>query len=86
MREVILNNDTFRAYQNDRAKLLEGRDLTDDERKWLMDFDYRSLYASGVHFFLLNGFVMKTWPGDRSNAGATYRKDLEDLGYPDFAT
>ena len=42
--------------ERDRAKLLDGRDLTDDERKWLMNFDYRSLYASGVHFFLLNGF------------------------------
>ena len=40
----------------------------------------------GAHFFLLNGFAMKAWPGDRATAQKTYLSSLADLGYPDFAT
>ena len=86
LKEVVLDEAAFRGYRADRATYLQGRDLTDEEHRALMEFDYRWLYANGAHFFLLNGFTMKAWPGERATAQKTYLSSLEDLGYPDFAT
>jgi hypothetical protein len=86
LKEVVLDEAAFRGYKEDRAKYLEGRDLTEEEHRALMEFDYRWLYANGAHPFLLNGFAMKAWPGDRATAQKTYLGSLADLGYPDFAT
>ena len=86
LREMTQSEETFRAFKEQRATCLEGRDLTDEEHRALMELDYRWLYANGVHFFLLNSFAMRTWPGDRATAQKTYLSSLEDLGYPDFAT
>lgn len=86
MREVILDEGAFQRYRDDRGRYLDGRDLTREERDALMGFDYRALYASGAHPFLLNGFVMRAWPGERSSSQAEYLKAIRDLGYPDFST
>jgi hypothetical protein len=86
LRAITHDDAAFQAFKEDRAKFLEGRDLTEDERKALTELDYRWLYANGAHFFLLNGFAMKTWTGDRATANRTYLASLEGLGYPDFAT
>lgn len=37
------------AFQTDRARFLEGYDLTDEERQALLNDDYGALYSSGVH-------------------------------------
>jgi hypothetical protein len=86
LKEVVLDDAAAQAYRSDRAAYLEGRDLTDAEREALMAFDYVSLYSMGVHPFLLNGFVMKVWPGDRQTAQREYLGAIANLGYPDFAT
>ena len=86
LKEGVLDDAAFRGYRDDRATSLEGRDLTEEEPRALMELDYRWLYAQGAHPFLLNGFTMKTWPGERATAQRTYLSSLADLGYPDFAT
>jgi len=51
-----------------------------------MRIDYPTLYAAGVHPFLLNGFVNRVWPGDRGKLMAEYRAKIAPMGYPDFST
>jgi hypothetical protein len=86
LREITHEEGAFQGFKENRAAFLGGRDLTEEEHRALMELDYRWLYANGAHFFLLNSFAMRTWPGDRATAQKTYLSSLADLGYPDFAT
>jgi Aromatic-ring-opening dioxygenase LigAB, LigA subunit len=86
MREAILDSKVASAFKADTAKFLEKRDLTEEERKALIDIDYATLYRLGAHPFLLNGFTRLVWRGDRAALNAEYRKNIAPFGYPDFAT
>ncbi len=90
LRQIVLDDAAAELFKDDRAAYratcVDGCDLTDAERDALLAFDYRSLYAMGVHPFLLNGFVMKVWPGERRSAQREYLNAIADLGIPDFAT
>lgn len=86
MREVILDPKVTSAFKVDTAKFLENRDLTEEERKSLIDVDYATLYRLGAHPFLLNGFTRLVWKGDKAALNAEYRKNIAPFGYPDFAT
>jgi Aromatic-ring-opening dioxygenase LigAB, LigA subunit len=86
MRAVILDGKVASAFKADTEKLLEGRDLTQEERKALIDVDYATLYRLGAHPFLLNGFTRLVWKGDKSALNAEYRKNIAPFGYPDFST
>ena len=86
MREVILDPKIAGAFKADTAKFLEGRDLTEEERKALIDVDYATLYRLGAHPFLLNGFTRLVWKGDKAALNAEYRKKIAPYGYPDFST
>jgi hypothetical protein len=86
MREAILDPKVASAFKEDAQKLLQGRDLTEEERKALIDVDYATLYRLGAHPFLLNGFTRLVWKGDRTVLNADYRKNIAPFGYPDFST
>jgi Aromatic-ring-opening dioxygenase LigAB, LigA subunit len=86
MREAILDPKVASALKADAEKFLEGRDLTGEERKALIDVDYATLYRLGAHPFLLNGFTRLVWKGDRAALNAEYRKNIAPFGYPDFST
>jgi hypothetical protein len=86
MREVILDGKAASAFKADTEKFLEGRDLTEEERKALINVDYATLYRLGAHPFLLNGFTRLVWKGDKATLNAEYRKNLAPHGYPDFST
>ncbi len=86
MRQVILDGKVASVFKADTEKFLEGRDLTDEERKALIDVDYATLYRLGAHPFLLNGFTRLVWKGDKAALNAEYRKNIAPFGYPDFST
>ena len=86
MREAILDGNVASAFKADADKFLEGRDLTEEERKALIDVDYAALYRLGAHPFLLNGFTRLVWKGDKAALNAEYRKNIAPFGYPDFST
>ncbi len=86
MRQIVLNPASAEAFQKDAAGFIKGLDLTDQEREALIKIDYPTLYKLGAHHFLLNGFVMRVWPGDRHALMAEYSKNLAPHGYPDVST
>jgi hypothetical protein len=86
MRQVILDLDAYRAYKEEPLDFLGAFDLLEEEHAALLQLDYRNLYRLGAHPFLLNGFVMRVWPGRREELRAKYNEDLADIGYPDFST
>ena len=86
MHETILDPKVASALKSDAEKFLEGRDLTQEERKALIDVDYATLYRLGAHPFLLNGFTRLVWKGDKAALNAEYRKNIAPHGYPDFGT
>jgi hypothetical protein len=86
MREAILDAKVASAFRADTEKFLAGRDLTEEEKKALIDVDYATLYRLGAHPFLLNGFTRLVWKGDRAALNAEYRTNIAPFGYPDFST
>lgn len=86
LREVVLDDVACEAFKSDPGAFLAGRDLTDEERKALAEVDYPTLYRLGAHHFVLSGFTMKVWAGDRRALQAEYRQRIAPFGYPDFAT
>ena len=86
MRKVIQEPESFKAFKENAAAFLEKQNLTQEEREALIKVDYPSLYAAGVHPFLLNGFVNRVWTGDRGKLMAEYGKKIAPFGYPDFST
>lgn len=86
MREVIMNGQLAGAFRADTEKFLQGRELSEEEKKALIAVDYATLYRLGAHPFLLNGFTRLVWKGDRAELNAEYRKNIAPHGYPDFST
>ncbi len=86
MRQIIQDPESFQAFKENPAAFLEKQSLSQEERDALMRIDYPTLYAAGVHPFLLNGFVNRVWPGDRGKLMAEYRAKIAPIGYPDFST
>jgi len=86
MREAILDAKVASAFRADTEKFLAGRDLTEEEKKALIDVDYATLYRLGAHPVLLNGFTRLVWKGDRAALNAEYRTNIAPFGYPDFST
>jgi hypothetical protein len=86
LREIILDRKVFEDYKKDPAAFLTGRDFTAEEREAFLKLDYKTLYGLGVHPFLLNGFVIRVWPGDRADLFKQYNKMIAPLGRPDFST
>ena len=86
MREVVMDGKVASAFKADTEKFLDGRDLTAEEKKALIDVDYATLYRLGAHPFLLNGFTRLVWKGDKAALNADYRKNIAPFGYPDFST
>lgn len=86
MRRVIQEPDCFQAFKENPAAFLEKQNLTSVEREALMKVDYPTLYAAGVHPFLLTGFVNRVWTGDRGKLRTEYREKIAPFGYPDFST
>jgi len=86
MREVVLSEEACARFKADPAAFLAGRDLTDEERDAIARVDYATLYRIGTHPFLLNGFTMRAWPGDRKALQAEYRQRIAPYGHPNFET
>jgi len=86
MRDAIVDPKVASAFRADTEKFLDGRNLTAEEKKALIDLDYATLYRLGAHPFLLNGFTRLVWKGDKAALNAEYRKNIAPFGYPDFAT
>ncbi len=86
IRQVAKDDAARAAFLKDQAGFLEGRDLTDEERKALIETDYQTLYKLGAHSFLLYQFVMRVIPGDRKTLEADYCKNIAPFGRPDYST
>jgi hypothetical protein len=86
LRQVILQEDAAQRFVQNPGEFLKGFDLSEAEREALASVDFRTLYTMGAHPFLLTGFVMRTWRGDRAALMAEYQKAITPLGTPDFST
>ncbi|MBM2812349.1 MAG: LigA protein [Chloroflexi bacterium] len=86
LRRVVLDQGPRDAFRKEPERFLEECDLTDQERKALLEFDYGTLYKLGAHPFLLNGYTAKLWPGDMRTYRDTYCETIEPYGYPDWGT
>jgi hypothetical protein len=86
MRQVARDESAKEAFLKDPEGFLGGRDLTEEERKALIAKDFRTLYALGVHSFVLFGFVMSIFPGDRKKLEEEYCKTIAPLGRIDYST
>ncbi len=86
IRQIANDRGTREAFIEDRARFLDSFQITDEERKALMDIDYPTLYALGVHPFMLHRFVMIVLPADRRPVEDEYCKNVAPFGRPDFST
>ena len=86
LRQVAREESAKEAFLKDAESFLEGRDLTEEERKALLAKDYRTLYALGAHSFVLFGFVMRIFPGDRKELEKEYCRTIAPLGRIDYST
>ena len=86
MRKILQEPDCFRAFKENPRTFVETQNLSLEEKEALIKIDYSTLYAAGVHPFLLNGFVSRLWSGDRAQLMTEYRAKIAPLGYPDFST
>lgn len=86
MRKITQEPESFRAFKENPHAFLEKQDLSPEEKEALIKIDYTTLYAAGVHPFLLNGFISRLWSGDRAQMMTEYRAKIASLGYPDFST
>lgn len=84
---VIARDEFARAeFLKDAAGFTKNCDLTDQERRALMEKDFRALYALGAHSFLLFAFVMSVFPGDRKKLEEHYCSTIAPLGRIDYST
>lgn len=86
LRQVVLRDDAAQRFIADPRGFVQAFDLTEAEREALAAIDFRTLYTMGAHPFLLNGFVMRTWQGDRAAMREEYQKAITPLGMPEFST
>jgi hypothetical protein len=84
---VIAREELARAeFLKDPAGFITDADLTDAERKALIEKDFKTLYSLGVHSFLLFAFVMSVFPGDRRKLEEHYCNSIARLGRIDYST
>ena len=58
LRSVNTDPAKRQAYFEDRAKLVDQFDLSDDERTAVIDLDVARLYGMGVHGLILRPFTV----------------------------
>jgi hypothetical protein len=88
LRQIAKDPAAREAFLRDRASFLDGRDLTLEERKAIIEVDYPRLYALGAHPFLVHAFVngLGVLPKDRRAARTEYCNKIAPFGRPDYAT
>lgn len=57
--EVARDDAKAAAYMDDPAALLEGRSLTEEEHRQLVERDFAAMFRDGAHPFLLFTFRIK---------------------------
>lgn len=84
---VIARQEPARVeFLKNPEEFTRNADLTDQERKALIEKDFRTLYALGAHSFLLYAFVMSVFPGDRKKLEQHYCSTIAPLGRIDYST
>lgn len=94
LRDIISAEDRLEAYLHDRAGFVDRwlkrdeRELSDEERRGIVERDYAALYALGVHPFLLWTWTEFVWTPERPRDEVVrdYKDAVRPLGYPDFST
>lgn len=87
IREMLIVPGAIEAFEADPARFLQGRDLSDQERRALTERDFPALYAMGVHHFSLFQWARRLY----HRAGVHdwmpgYFAALQGLGHPDLIT
>jgi hypothetical protein len=81
--------EPFERYLADPDSILEGRDLTEEERKALRDCDVGELYRMGAQPFILMRWarLVGKVQGEKPDAfTARYIAAVTPHGHPDFST
>jgi hypothetical protein len=86
LRQVARDDAAKAAFIKDPMGFLHRYDLTENERKALVEKDVRTLYNLGAHSFLLFGFVMSVFSGDRKKIEEEYCRTIAPLGRIDYST
>ncbi len=79
----------FERYLADPDSVLEGRDLSEEERKALRDCDIGELYRMGAQPFILMGWARLVSKASGESPDAfieRYIAAVKPHGHPDFST
>ncbi len=80
----------FSAFLADPSGVLEGRDLTAEERQAFIDHAVDKLYALGAQPYILSALVRKLAAADRASgrdtAALRYTELIQPYGRPDYST
>jgi Aromatic-ring-opening dioxygenase LigAB, LigA subunit len=88
IREFTRNADPQRVqrFREDPEAMLANRDLTDEEKRALIDVDMSTLYKLGAHPFILQGWMRLFDAGDPLTREERYIAAIRPHGYPDYGT
>jgi hypothetical protein len=86
LRLIARNEQAREEFVKAPDAFIQDADLTAEEREALSKKDFRTLYALGAHSFLLFGFVMSIFPGDRKRLERDYCETIEPLGRIEYST
>jgi protocatechuate 4,5-dioxygenase alpha chain len=84
--QVYRDPATARAFTTGPHTVLDGRDLTADERTALAEHDVRALVAGGAHPFLVYNFALRLEGAFSIPFAVAYVKRLEGLSLGDITT
>lgn len=76
----------FQRFLQDSSGYAAGFDLTDDERRALVERDVVALYSMGVQPFILMMFAAKTSGEEPMRFMPKYMAMLKPLGHPSYET
>ena len=94
LRDIISADDRLTAFLADRQAYvdrwleIDGHELSEQERRGIVERDYATLYSCGVHPFLLWTWTEFAWTPERPRHEVVrdYKDAVRPLGYPDFST
>jgi hypothetical protein len=86
MWEVTRDRDLAERFRTDPGAVLDGRDLTDEERAALAGTDMRALFQLGIHPFVLYHFALRLAGGFSMPFVQQYLGALEGLTLGELET
>ena len=87
--EIVMDDAKCDRFRADPAAYVEGRDLSAEERRALLERDWATLYKLGGHPFLLFHVVFRVGSPDKLMNMPLFKQYMDSIqphGSPDFTT